>query len=296
MDLGIGGRSALVFGGSRGIGRAVANVLAAEGANVAVCARKGWAARRVAAEAAERGRVKALGYALEAWDETSAAAQAERIARDFGAIDILFGIVRHTLREDGQSNPGAPTWSARLDDGFLRFRALTEALLPGMRRRRWGRVLWMVPWPEARNSAEESVRAATGAAFTAWLRCVAAEVARDGVTLNVLTPPPFWRRAAPAGRVRPEAGGVRRSPGRIPKTETRPWHVKSYPPGRSPRRRPSSSATARGGSAAGLSSLAPPWRRAVIRTFPAAVTGRRVSNPAPAPSWRSPAGARTRRR
>ncbi|MCY4486995.1 MAG: SDR family NAD(P)-dependent oxidoreductase [Deltaproteobacteria bacterium] len=205
MDLGIGGRSALVFGGSRGIGRAVANVLAAEGANVAVCARKGWAARRVAAEAAERGRVKALGYALEAWDETSAAAQAERIARDFGAIDILFGIVRHTLREDGQSNPGAPTWSARLDDGFLRFRALTEALLPGMRRRRWGRVLWMVPWPEARNSAEESVRAATGAAFTAWLRCVAAEVARDGVTLNVLTPPPFWRRAAPAGRVRPES-------------------------------------------------------------------------------------------
>ena len=198
MDLGIRGRSALVFGGSRGIGRAVAGVLAAEGANVAVCARKEWAARRVAAEAGERGRVKALGYPLEAWDEASAGAQVERVARDFGAIDILFGIVRHTLRDDGQGNPGAPPWSARIDDGFLRFRALTEALLPGMRRRRWGRVLWMVPWLETRNSAEECIRAATGGALTAWLHCVAAEAARDDVTLNVLKPPPFWRRPAPS--------------------------------------------------------------------------------------------------
>lgn len=204
MDLGIRGRNALVFGGSRGIGRAVAGVLASEGANVAVCARKEWAARRVAAEAAEQG-VKALGYPLEAWDEASAGAQVERVAHDFGAIDILFGIVRHTLHDDGRSNPGAPRWSARLDDGFLRFRALTEALLPGMRARRWGRVLWMVPWPETRDSAEGSVRAVTGAALAAWLHSVAVEAARDNVTLNVLKPPPFWRRVAATGRGRPES-------------------------------------------------------------------------------------------
>ena len=211
MDLGIKGRNALVFGGSRGIGRAVAGVLASEGANVAVCARKEWAARRVAAEAAEQG-VKALGYPLEAWDEASAGAQVERVTHDFGAIDILFGIVRHTLRDDGRSNPGAPRWSAGLDDGFLRFRALTEALLPGMRARRWGRVLWMVPWPENRSSVEGGVRAATAGALTAWLHCVAAEAARDGVTLNVLKPPPFWRRPTPTAGVRPESdpatGGV----------------------------------------------------------------------------------------
>ncbi|MDE0213647.1 MAG: SDR family NAD(P)-dependent oxidoreductase [Deltaproteobacteria bacterium] len=211
MDLGIRGRNALVFGGSRGIGRAVAGVLASEGANLAVCARKEWAARRVAAEAAEQG-VKALGYPLEAWDEASAGTQVERIAQDFGAIDILFGIVRHTLRDDGRGNPGAPRWSARLDDGFLRFRALTEALLPGMRRRRWGRVLWIVPWPETRSRAEESVRAATAGALTAWLHCVAAEAAQDNVTLNVLKPPPFWRSLPDTGRVRsgsaPAPGGV----------------------------------------------------------------------------------------
>ncbi len=208
MDLGIRGRSALVFGGSRGIGRAVAGALAAEGADVAVCARKEWAARQVAAEAVERGRVKAKGYPLEAWDEASASAQVDRIVGDFGAIDILFGIARHTLPDPEQGNPGAPSWSARLDEGFLRFRALTEALLPDMRRRRWGRVLWMVPWPETRDSAEASVRAATGAALTAWLHCAAAEVARENVTVNVMRPPPVWRRPGRAGRLRPESGSA----------------------------------------------------------------------------------------
>ena len=50
MDLGIKGRRALIFGGFKGIGRAVAGALAAEGCDVAVCARKEWAAQTVAAE------------------------------------------------------------------------------------------------------------------------------------------------------------------------------------------------------------------------------------------------------
>ena len=189
MDLGIKGKSALVFGGSRGIGRAVAGALAAEGANVAVCARKEWAARKVAAEAAERGRVKAVGYPLDAWDEPSAAALMDRVIADFGAIDILFGIARRTLRED------RPTlsWGARLDNGFLRFKAATEALLPGMQRRQWGRVLWMVPWPIPGTAAERHFDSVTSAALPAWLQSVAAEVARENVTLNVLKPAPVRR-------------------------------------------------------------------------------------------------------
>ena len=207
MDLGIKGRSALVFGGSRGIGRAVAGTLAAEGANVAVCARKEWAARKVAAEAAERGRVKAVGYPLDAWDEPSAVALMERVIADFGAIDILFGIARRTLRDD------RPTlsWRARLDNGFLRFKAATEALLPGMQRRRWGRVLWMVPWPIPGTAAERHFDSVTSAALPAWLQSVAAEVARENVTLNVLKPAPVWRTTGdkdpPAGlRPGPAAG------------------------------------------------------------------------------------------
>ena len=207
MDLGIKGRSALVFGGSRGIGRAVAGTLAAEGANVAVCARKEWAARKVAAEAAERGRVKAVGYPLDAWDEPSAVALMNRVIADFGAIDILFGIARRTLRED------RPTlsWGARLDNGFLRFKAATEALLPGMQRRQWGRVLWMVPWPIPGTAAERHFDSVTSAALPAWLQSVAAEVARENVTLNVLKPAPVWRTTGdkdpPVASPRPAPAG-----------------------------------------------------------------------------------------
>ncbi len=186
MDLGIKGRSALVFGGSRGVGRAVAGTLAAEGADVAVCARKEWAARRVAAEAAEGGRVRAAGYPLDAWDEASATALVERVAADFGAIDILFGIARRAPRED----PRALSWTSQLEAGFLRFKAATETLLPGMRRRRWGRVLWMVPWPMAGTGMERHLHSVTSAALPAWLHSMATEVAGDNVTLNVLMPAP----------------------------------------------------------------------------------------------------------
>ena len=202
MDLGIQGRNALVFGGSRGVGRAVAGALAAEGANVAVCARKEWAARRVATEAAEGSRVRAAGYHLDAWDEPSATALVERVTADFGAIDILFGIARRPPREDRRTL----SWRSQLENGFLRFKATTETLLPGMRRRRWGRVLWMVPWPMARTGIEKHVHSVTSAALPAWLQSVAAEVAGENVTLNVLTPAPVRIPVASGRREEPRAG------------------------------------------------------------------------------------------
>ncbi len=193
VDLGIKGRSALVFGGSRGIGRAVAGTLATEGANVAVCARKDWAARRVAAEAAAGGGVRTAGYRLDARDEPSAAALVDRVAAEFGAIDILFGIARPVLPEDGRTL----SWSSQLENGFLRFKAATETVLPGMRRRRWGRVLWMIPYPTERNGIDRHVHSVASAALHAWLRSAAGEAARENVILNVLVPGPVRRPVVP---------------------------------------------------------------------------------------------------
>ncbi len=191
MDLGIRGRRALILGGSRGIGRAVAGVLAAEGAEVAVCARKEWAAKRVASDAAQACGVRTAGYRIDAWDEDSAVALVNRITGDFGAIDLLFGVARRPVLEDRQRL----SWKERLDDGFLRFRATTETLLLGMRDRRWGRVLWMVPWAVRGTSVERQLHSVTGAALSAWLEAVAAELAEDNVAMNVLKPAPVSRTA-----------------------------------------------------------------------------------------------------
>ena len=66
MDLDIRGKRALIFGASRGVGGAVVRALAVEGADVAVCARKEWAARKLASEAKENSGVKAAGYGIDA--------------------------------------------------------------------------------------------------------------------------------------------------------------------------------------------------------------------------------------
>ena len=197
MDLGIRGKRALILGGSRGIGRAVAGALAAEGAHLAVCARKGWAAKRVASEAAVSRGVKAVGYCIDARDESSAAALVERITGELGAVDLLFGVARRPVLEDRNRL----SWKDRLDDGFLGFRATTEILLRGMKDRQWGRVLWMIPWTAPGTSTERQLHSVTGAALSAWLETVAAEVAGDNVALNVLKPAPVSRTAT-SGRSR----------------------------------------------------------------------------------------------
>ncbi len=201
MDLGIKGRRALIYGGSRGIGRAVAGALAAEGADVAVCARKEWAAQKVASEAAENSGVRAKGYKIDAWDEPSTRTLVSHIVDDFGAIDIMFGVARRPALEDRNVLP-PDGWQSQLDRGFLRFKATTEALLPGMQNRQWGRILWMIPWPVAGTSVERQLYSVTTAALTAWLESVAADLAKDNVAVNLLKPAPGYRIAGSGGSPR----------------------------------------------------------------------------------------------
>ena len=189
MDLGIKSRHALIFGGSRGIGRAVAGALAAEGTDVAVCAPKEWAAQKVATEVAKNNGVRAAGYKIDAWDEPSTNTLISRIVEDFGAIDILFGVARRAALENRNVLPEGG-WQPQLDRGFLRFKAATETLLPGMRERQWGRILWMIPWPTAGTSIERQLYSVMTASLSAWLESIAVDLAKDNVNVNLLRPAP----------------------------------------------------------------------------------------------------------
>jgi 3-oxoacyl-[acyl-carrier protein] reductase len=182
MDLGITGRVALVTGASKGIGRAIAAELAAEGARVAISSRS---RERIAATA---GKIGATGFVHDSSDLDDA----PRLLRDVeGAVGPVEILVCNTGGPPGGPDALAFTreqWEAAYAELVLAPMALVERVMPGMRSRGWGRVLNVVstsvrePLPHLMLS--NSHRAAMITAF----KTLARQVAADGVTLNSVLP------------------------------------------------------------------------------------------------------------
>jgi 3-oxoacyl-[acyl-carrier protein] reductase len=181
----LSGRIALVTGASRGIGRAIARQLAAQGAHV-VAAARGDNARAVADEiAGAGGRADAV-----ALDVTGAGA-AEEIVRAtlerLGRIDILVnnaGIARDQLmlrmkRED---------WDAVLATNLTGAFALTQAVLKPMIRQRGGRIVCISSVVGQSGNAGQANYAASKAGLIGFAKAVALEVASRGITVNVVAP------------------------------------------------------------------------------------------------------------
>ena len=182
MDLGIEGRVALVIGASKGIGRAVAAELAAEGAKVAVASRSREALDAVAA---------AIGATAFEHDNTelgSAPALIEAVAASLGPVEIL-------VTNTGGPPPRPDPLSHPREEWLLAYRTLVlapvemiEAVMPGMRERGWGRIVnigsFSVREPISNLMLSNSHRAAALAAF----KTIARAVAPSGVTLNTVLP------------------------------------------------------------------------------------------------------------
>ena len=183
MNLGLDGKVALVCGASRGIGRAVAAELAAEGASLALCSRDG---DRLAATAAEIGPdVLAIPADLA---EPGEGTRVVRAAEErFGRVDIL---VANT------GGPPAGTHDTLSLEDWDRATALllrstvelATAVLGGMKDRGWGRILAVtsvaVKQPVDNLILSNSLRAAV----TGYAKTLAREVAQDGITVNTILP------------------------------------------------------------------------------------------------------------
>ena len=140
MDLGIAGRAAVVAAGSQGLGRAVAEALAAEGVRVAIGARGRDALERTAAEIRDRYGVEVLAHQVDVGDPDAASGFVRAAEERFGQVDILV------------TNAGGPPptrlqdttpqqWRDALEANLLSCVNLVRAALPGMISRRWGRIL-----------------------------------------------------------------------------------------------------------------------------------------------------------
>ena len=187
MDLGLKGKVALVAAASQGLGRAVAEELAAEGASLILCARRDAALQETCAAIANTYGTPVLGLATNVADPAAVARLVEAGLARFGRIDILV------------TNAGGPpagtfdTLSATQWEGATSLLLtsvveLTRAVLPGMQARGWGRILNItsisVKQPVANLMLSNSLRAAV----TGMARTLATEVAAQGITVNNILP------------------------------------------------------------------------------------------------------------
>ncbi len=187
MDLGLDGKRALVLGGSRGIGRGIAAALASEGASVAIVSRELSVLRSAAADiASETGR-QIFAADGDLADPRSMERTVNRVQSEFGGIDILVNNSGGPP-PTGASGVGAEQWRRQFEQMVLSIISLTDLVLPAMRAARWGRIMTVassgVIEPHAMIGMSNTLRSA----LVGWSKTLAAEVARDGVTVNILLP------------------------------------------------------------------------------------------------------------
>lgn len=225
MDLGLDGKIALVAASSRGLGRAVAEELAAEGCALSLCARGEEDLSRTRDEIAETEGVDVLATPTDLSRQEDVDALVEATLARYGRVDVL-------VTNSGGPPPGPfeshsmDAWRGAIRNNLESVLGLVRGCLPGMRDRGWGRIVNItsiaVKQPVDGLILSNSVRAAV----TGFARTLANEVAPEGITVNNVMPGYTWtERVEKLARERAEAEGI------TPEEATAGW-VDEIPAGR----------------------------------------------------------------
>jgi len=191
MDMGIRGRRALVNGASAGMGRAAAQFLAAEGVDLVIAARGAARLEETARELRERHGVQVQAIAADhSTDEGR-----ERILAACPDPDILVATCSPPPMTPDHRNITKAQWQASLDTGLLGPVQFIEAVLPGMVKRRWGRIVNIASIATKYPLELRILSGGPRAALINYTVAVARRVAVDNVTLNAVLPGMFHTAA-----------------------------------------------------------------------------------------------------
>lgn len=186
MDMGIRGKTALVLGASQGLGRAIAEKLAAEGANLVLTARSTDKLESLATELAREHGISAKAVSADLSDATAVSAFCERIRSE---------IKPDMLVNNAGGPPPSPSlgvsqevWQRSAQILLFSLFQVTEAAVEGMKARKWGRILAIgssgVIQPIPNLAVSNTIRGA----MAGFCKTLAAEVAGDGITVNMILP------------------------------------------------------------------------------------------------------------
>lgn len=187
MDLGLSGKGAVVAASSQGLGHAIAQQLAAEGASVVMCARGEEKLRAAAQRIADSTSARVVPVVADVSRRADIARLAGEAQRALGRVDIV--VTNSSGPSPGTFESTKPeAWSAAFDVVLMSAVELIRAFLPGMKERRFGRVLNITSITVKQPVDNLLLSNALRAAVTGMARTLATEVAPFGITVNNLLP------------------------------------------------------------------------------------------------------------
>jgi 3-oxoacyl-[acyl-carrier protein] reductase len=186
MDFGLKDKTALVLGGGGGLGRAIAISLAREGAKIAIA---GIGADSISGTAASLAAIgsKSIGLVWDLSDLAQMDGQISKIESELGPVDIL---VNNTGGPPPTTASGQDPslWLKHFQAMVLSVIAITDRVLPNMRARHWGRVITSTSSGTVSPIPNLALSNALRLSLVGWSKTLAREVAKDGITANIIVP------------------------------------------------------------------------------------------------------------
>jgi len=186
MDLGLQGRVALVTGGTKGIGLAIAERLLREGAAVAVCGRDETALEQARVALAAHGRVVAIAADVRRRDAV------ERLVAEtvdaLGPIDVLVNNAGGATNFGGYDDLGDEDWVEAFELNLMSAVNAARAVVPGMRERGWGRIVNIASESGVQPDAFFPHYATQKAALLSMTKSLSKALAGTGILVNAVSP------------------------------------------------------------------------------------------------------------
>jgi len=199
MDLGLHGKVAVISGGSIGIGRAIAEGLAAEGVHLFLCARDEGRVRECAGEIAARHGVRAVGVSADVAKADDVARVVAAVEAEFGAADI---VINNAGTGSNETIVDAPDekWQYYWDLHVMAAVRLSRGLVPFLRARGGGVILNNASICARQPLDYEPIYNVTKAALMMFSKCLANELIKDNIRVNCVNPglvlTPDWKKTA----------------------------------------------------------------------------------------------------